>query len=125
MKLHIFGASGSGVTTLGKALSGVLGIPYFDSDDYFWLASDPPFTQRRPALLRNAALERELSQHTRWILGGSLVGWGHKWLKAFDLAIFLWLPPAVRPRRLQQRNIHFMETNSSRSQLVLSSTKRS
>jgi len=103
MKLHIFGASGAGVTTLGKALSEALGIPYFDTDDYFWLASDPPFTQRRPALLRNAVLERELSHHTRWILGGSLVGWGHEWLTAFDLAIFLWLPPAVRLSRLQQR----------------------
>jgi len=103
MKLHIFGASGSGVTTLGKALSGTLGVPYFDSDDYFWVASAPPFTERRSALVRNATLSRELSQHSRWIVGGSLVGWGDQWLTAFDLAIFLWLPPALRLRRLQQR----------------------
>ncbi|WP_228410094.1 shikimate kinase [Chryseobacterium viscerum] len=35
MKIHIFGASGSGVTTLGKALSEELNLEYFDSDDFF------------------------------------------------------------------------------------------
>ncbi|CAC9976206.1 hypothetical protein FLAPXU55_03930 [Flavobacterium panici] len=36
MKIHIFGASESGVTTAGEALSKKLDIPYFDSDTYFW-----------------------------------------------------------------------------------------
>ncbi|GAB3319388.1 hypothetical protein GCM10027299_11850 [Larkinella ripae] len=36
MKLHLFGASGSGVTTLGTALAAQLHLPYVDSDDYFW-----------------------------------------------------------------------------------------
>ncbi|CAI8903162.1 hypothetical protein EMIT036CA2_50372 [Chryseobacterium sp. IT-36CA2] len=35
MRIHIFGASGSGVTTLGKALSEKLNIEYLDSDDFF------------------------------------------------------------------------------------------
>ncbi|UOQ71386.1 adenylate kinase [Hymenobacter cellulosilyticus] len=103
MKLHIVGASGSGVTTLGKALGEALGVRYFDSDEYFWVVSEPPFTKRRPAYARNAALSQELSQQPRWILGGSLVGWGDQWLTAFDLVIFLWLPPALRLSRLQQR----------------------
>jgi shikimate kinase len=34
MRIHIFGV-GSGVTTLGKALSQELSIEYFDSDDFF------------------------------------------------------------------------------------------
>jgi adenylate kinase family enzyme len=50
MRLHIFGASGTGTTTLGQALGSTLGVPYFDSDDYFWERSIPPFTVRRPRL---------------------------------------------------------------------------
>ncbi|HEX8657740.1 MAG TPA: adenylate kinase [Hymenobacter sp.] len=103
MKLHIFGASGSGVTTLGTALGEALGVPYFDSDDYFWAASTPPFTVRRPVAARDALLARALARHPRWILGGSLVGWGEPWLAAFDLVVFLWLPPALRLQRLRQR----------------------
>lgn len=105
MRLHIFGAAGTGVTTLGQALSTKLGVPYFDSDDYFWLPTEPPFTQRRPAATRDARLAADLAQAPRWILGGSVVGWGAHWLAAFDLAVFLWLPPALRLARLQAREL--------------------
>lgn len=105
MKLHIFGASGVGVTTLGHALSEAFGIPYFDSDDYFWTPSDPPFTVRRPPAERDAALAADLARHPSWIVGGSIVGWGEHWLTAFDGVVFLWLPLAVRLARLQQREL--------------------
>jgi adenylate kinase family enzyme len=103
MKLHIFGASGAGVTTLGQALGAALEIPYFDSDAYFWTPSAPPFTVRRPPAERDAALVADLARQPRWTLGGSIVGWGPQWLTAFDLVVFLWLPPALRLRRLRQR----------------------
>lgn len=103
MRIHIFGASGAGATTLGHALSEQLGLPYFDTDSYFWLPTKPPYTQRRPVAERNAQLAQDLANSPSWILGGSVVGWGEQWLAAFDLAVFLWLPPAVRLARLQQR----------------------
>ncbi len=103
MKLHIFGASGAGVTTLGQTLSQQLNVPYFDTDTYFWLPTEPPFTQRRLVAERDAQLIHDLAQHSSWLLGGSLVGWNEQWLMAFDLAVFLWLPPLLRLARLQQR----------------------
>ena len=103
MKLHLFGASGTGVSTLGGALALALGLPYFDTDDYFWEASDPPFTVRRPSAARDARLAHDLAQAPSWIVGGSIVGWGQEWLAAFDLVVFLWLPPALRLQRLHQR----------------------
>ena len=101
MKAHVFGASGSGVTTLGEYLSEQLNYPYFDSDDYYWEASTPPFTRRRNPDERNVRLANALAPHPDWILGGSIVGWG--WLPVFDLAVFLWLPPDVRMDRLEKR----------------------
>ena len=104
MQLHVFGASGTGVTTLGQALSAALHVPYFDSDAYFWRATEPPFTQRRPAAARNARLARDLADATSWILGGSIGGWDAAWLTApFNLVVFLWLPPDLRLRRLRAR----------------------
>lgn len=103
MRLHIFGASGAGVTTLGKTLGTTLGLPYFDTDDYFWEAADPPFTVRRPPARRDALLAHDLAQAPGWIVGGSIVGWGTQWLAAFDLVVFLWLPPAQRLQRLRLR----------------------
>ena len=104
MKLHVFGASGTGVTTLGQALGAALHIPYFDSDAYFWQATEPPFTQRRPAAVRDAQLARALTGAANWVLGGSVGGWDAAWLTApFDLVVFLYLPPALRLARLRAR----------------------
>ena len=46
-RLHILGASGSGTTTLGRALAERLTYLHFDTDDYYWLSTDPPFTAQR------------------------------------------------------------------------------
>jgi adenylate kinase family enzyme len=103
MKLHIFGASGTGVTTLGRALSTKLKIPYFDSDDYFWEHSDPPFTVRRDPVKRNELIKADLEKEDSLILGGSVIDWGDQILPSFNLIVFLWLPPEIRLDRLTVR----------------------
>jgi adenylate kinase family enzyme len=103
MKLHIFGASGTGVTTLGRALSLKLKIPYFDSDAYFWEHSDPPFTVRRDPLKRNELIRADLEKQDNLILGGSVIDWGDHLLPQFNLIVFLWLSPEIRLDRLTAR----------------------
>ena len=39
--IHIYGASGSGITTLGRKISEELGYKFMDTDDYFWLPTNP------------------------------------------------------------------------------------
>ena len=103
MKLHIFGASGSGVTTLGQALAQTLHCTYLDSDDFYWEPSPQPFTQRRPSALRNQQLLAALAHEADWILGGSIINWELALPTEFDLAVLLWVPPAVRLARLEAR----------------------
>lgn len=47
-RVHILGASGSGTTTLGRALAQAWSVPHADADDYFWVPADPPYLQKRP-----------------------------------------------------------------------------
>lgn len=61
MRIHIFGASGSGTTTLGRELSSRLGIVHLDTDDYYWFPTDPPFTAKRPIAERIELLKNELA----------------------------------------------------------------
>lgn len=42
--IHIYGASGSGTSTIGKYISNKLGFYFMDTDDYFWQATNPPYT---------------------------------------------------------------------------------
>jgi len=105
MKIHIFGASGSGVTTLGLALAEKLEIPYFDSDLYFWEPTEPPFTIRREPQLRNQQITDDIKKHADWILGGSVINWGDDWMPAFDLVVFLLIPNTIRIERLKKREL--------------------
>ena len=103
MKIHIFGASGSGVTTTGEALSKKLDIPYFDSDAYFWEKTQTPFTIRRNPDERNSKIQSDLENQEKWILGGSIFEWGEKVFPEFDLVIFLYIPSEIRMERLKKR----------------------
>lgn len=102
-RLHITGASGSGTTTLARALGQVWDVPVHDTDDYFWRPTDPPFAARRPPGERIALMEQLFLPRARWILSGSLVGWGAPVAARFQAAVFLRLDPAERLRRLEAR----------------------
>lgn len=46
--IHIYGAFGSETSTLGWYLAERFGFASFDSDDCFWLPTNPKFTAKRP-----------------------------------------------------------------------------
>jgi adenylate kinase family enzyme len=73
-RIHIFGASGSGVTTLAAAIAERFGHRHLDVDDFFWEPTDPPFRNIRPVAERQQMLAGALDEHRRWVLSGSLCG---------------------------------------------------
>ncbi|WP_343717762.1 AAA family ATPase [Inquilinus sp.] len=104
-RIHITGASGSGTTTLGRALAAATGALHLDTDDVYWLPTDPPFQDKRPIPDRLAMLDEALDRADRWVLTGSLISWGDPLIPRFDLVVFLYIPPALRLARLRTREI--------------------
>jgi adenylate kinase family enzyme len=102
-RIHIVGASGSGTSTLGAALSQRFGYAHLDTDDYFWEPSVPPFQRPRERRQRQALLGTALDAYPRWVLSGSLCGWGDIFIPRFDLVIFLRVPQEIRLARLKER----------------------
>lgn len=102
-RIHIFGASGSGTTTLGKALANKLSITSLDADDYYWQKTEPPFTLKVPPQQRIINLKSDLDRSQNWVLSGSVVSWGDVFIPLFTLAIFITLPRDVRLERLRIR----------------------
>lgn len=47
-RIHLTGASGAGVTTLGAALATRLGGVHLDTDDFYWLTTTP-YREKRAA----------------------------------------------------------------------------
>lgn len=76
MRILITGASGSGTSTLGRALAEKLDGAFFDVDDYFWLSTMPPFTQKRDGALRLSLLLEGLQKTSVAVVAGlqSLTG---------------------------------------------------
>ena len=102
-RIHIFGASGSGTTTLATALATAYGHRHLDTDDFYWLPTGPPYRETRPRELRLELLRRTLADCSSWVLSGSLCGWGDPLIPEFDLVVFLFVPANVRIARLRAR----------------------
>lgn len=102
-RIHIFGASGSGTTTIGIAVAEKLGYTHFDTDNYFWLPTKEPFTEARPTKDRLRLMQMDLLRIDNWVLSGSLNGWGDPLIPLFELVIFVYVPHDERIKRLKIR----------------------
>jgi len=102
-RIHITGAAGAGVTTLGRALAERLGLHQIDTDDIYWLPTEPPYQAKRPAPDRLAMLHDLFRRNPRWVLSGSLAGWGDPLISEFRLVLYLYTPVEIRLARLRQR----------------------
>ena len=107
MRVHILGASGSGTTTLGAALAERIEVVHLDTDDYYWLPTDPPFEDARPMPERLTRLQADLDDAQLraggWVLSGSLCGWGDPLIRRFELVVLLRADTRVRIARVTQR----------------------
>ncbi|MGC9371273.1 MAG: adenylate kinase [Paracoccaceae bacterium] len=102
-RLHILGASGTGCSTLARALADHLGSQAFDVDDFYWRPSDPPFADKRPIRERLALMEEMFLPRSDWILSGSCIGWGDAIVPRLTHVIFLTMPAGMRLARLRRR----------------------
>lgn len=88
--VHVFGASGTGTTTLGMEVARVLGGTFLDTDTFYWAPTDPPFTTKRDPAERIARIERERARYGRRILPAGDMHVQHvaflEWARSYDHA---------------------------------------
>jgi len=107
-RVNVTGASGAGVTTLGRALASRLGRPHFDIDDFYWLPTNPPYDRERDHADRLRLVHELFFDRPDWIVSGSLDGWGDALIASLDLVVFLSVAKEVRLARLKARETaHF------------------
>jgi len=105
VRIHVLGASGSGTTTLGSALAGTLGIAHLDTDDFFWMPTDPPYTTPRDVEARVAMLQQQARPETGWVLSGSALKWARPFERLYELVVFLRIDPSIRMERIHRREV--------------------
>jgi hypothetical protein len=82
----------------------VWSVPHADADDYFWLPTDPPYTDKRPESDRVALMEQVFLPRDSWVLSGSIMGWGDSVVHRCDAVVFLVLDATERMSRLENRS---------------------
>jgi adenylate kinase family enzyme len=102
-RIHITGASGAGVTTLGRAIADALAVPHHDTDDYYWLPTDPPYTHNRDIPERLRLMQAMFVPRPAWVVSGSLDSWGSPIMAVVDYVVFLRVPTEIRLARLLER----------------------
>lgn len=103
MVIHIFGAAGSGTSTLGKAYAKEKGYTYLDVDDFHWMDTFIPFTIARPKEERVKLLKEAILKCENCVVSGALCVWGDELIPLFDLVIKVETPTSVRIPRLKER----------------------
>ena len=101
--IHIYGASGSGTSTFGRFISEKLGYAFMDTDDYFWLPTNPRYTEKRERTERLEMMKEDMLNSNKVVISGSLVGWGDELIPYFTLAVRVVTDKSVRIRRLKER----------------------
>lgn len=101
--VHIFGASGAGTTTLGKKIASEMGYYFMDTDDYFWLPTEIPFTVKRPVDERLKLIRQDIENNENVVLSGSLTEWGDVLIPLFTLAVRVQTDTNTRLERLAAR----------------------
>jgi len=102
-RVHILGASGSGTTTIARNVCSKLDYIHFDSDNYFWENTKEPFTVERNSNECLQLMQTDLLNCDKWVLSGSLSGWGDILIPIFDLVVFVYVPQNIRIERLKLR----------------------
>ena len=104
LAVHITGASGAGVSTLGHALAERTGAAQLDTDDFYWLPVEPRYSQERPIGERLRLIANAMDASARgWVLSGSIGFWGAPLLKRISLVVFVRTAMAMRVERLRAR----------------------
>lgn len=101
--IHIFGASGSGTSTLGESICRIPGFTWMDTDDYFWVPTNPRFTLKRPKEERLALIREDIARAENVVLSGALCGWGDPLMPLFTLAVRVNTDTDVRIARIRER----------------------
>lgn len=101
--IHIFGAAGSGTSSLGERLSETTGFVWMDTDNYFWKPTDPPFTAKRESAERVRLMKEDMEKAENAVISGSLAGWGDELIPYFTLAVRVVTETDLRLSRIRKR----------------------
>lgn len=74
-----------------------------DTDSYFWIPTEPPFTLKRSKEERVKLMKNDINKFENVVISGSLTDWGAELIPYFTLAVRIEMEQNIRIERLINR----------------------
>lgn len=81
----------------------MLGYKHMDTDDYYWLPTDPRFTEKRSVEERLKLMIADIEKYDNVVISGALANWGDELIPYFTLAIRIHTTTDIRIERIKAR----------------------
>lgn len=101
--IAIVGGNGSGKTTFGRYLAGLLGYRYMDVEDYYFRESDIPYTNMRTKQEVQALLLRDIKRYDSFVLSSVGGDFGEEINGYYTAILYMYAPLDIRLARVKQR----------------------
>lgn len=101
-RVAVIGTSGSGKSTVARAIAGRLGLPLIASDDFWW---EPGWTPAPPDVVARRVAEAVAQD--AWVLESNFDPWRHLVWRRADLVVWLDYPRGTVLRGVALRNLRW------------------
>lgn len=99
----VFGANGSGKSTVGRAAARALGFRHLDIEDYHFLPAPIPYTAHRPREECRRLLLADAIECGSFVLSAVTGDFGAELNRLYRLAVLMEAPLALRLERVRRR----------------------
>lgn len=100
----VFGANGSGKTTFGRELAGILNFKHMDIEDYCFEESDVPYTKVRSREEYLSLMLADIEKYRSFVITTVIGDLGDKITPLYELGVYLSAPFELRMKRVKQRS---------------------
>lgn len=100
----VFGANGSGKTTFGHELAGILNFKHMDIEDYCFEKSEVPYTKVRSRQDYLNLMLADIEKYRSFVITTVMGDLGDKISSMYVLGVYLSAPLELRMERVKQRS---------------------
>ena len=99
----VFGANGSGKSTIGRELARVLNYKFMDHEDYAFEKSEIPYTVKRSREECLRLMLADINEYGSFVLCAVTGDFCEEISSLYDFAVYLSAPHEIRMERIKQR----------------------
>jgi uridine kinase len=99
----VFGANGTGKTTLARELARVLNFKHVDIEGYAFERSETPYSVQRSSEDCISLMLADIEKYNSFVISAVTGDFGEELSQMYDLAVFITAPAEIRIQRVEQR----------------------